>query len=278
MRKKILSLCVTVALVCTGCGDKGDTIKLDESQIQANEAEQITEISIEDPLEKLSKEELVEAVHTMEKQLEAAYIDGDTAKAKLDALTKQEISTEDIKAVGNGSKEGETVTSFNNRILFENPLAYPGATEAANNGSVNISEKVKIKPSSNWILKLGSASLDLEHTSGISGSIKVGNIEEVYDKDKLIEDVMSPCFKNFPEGKVEYKSIFLDDICWGVQGSLGLLIDNEESELICGVLGFGDISLIYTFCYKGEQSEEKDEAISLILNSVEVNGQKLRVE
>lgn len=287
MRKnatKVVTVCLVASLTlgCIGCGSKKVKIEQDPGatmQISTGETnlDAGTAVQIEDPLKNLTKEELIETVHTMENQLFEAYEQVDLNKQKLDALTNGENPTAEITSVGTGEVL-ETLNSFNGRVLFPESLMYPNSTEAANTSSVNISKMVTIKPSNNWGVKLNAASVELEHSSGISGSLRVGAITDVYDRDKLIEDVMTPFFKNFPEQTIEYKKIFLDDYSWGVQGSLPLLIDGEDAYMICGILGFANTSVSYSFCYKGSRDSEKDEAVSIILNSMTVNGQQLRVE
>ena len=144
---------------------------------------------------------------------------------------------------------------------------------------------VSIEAGSNWIVKAGTASLDLEHSSGISGTIKVGRQSFLYTDESLKNDVLGPWFRGLPPSTVTYTTININGSnAYGCQAVTPTLIDSENAYLRCGMFAnSADASgkgkcVTYIFVYRGDKDPSKDEAIMNLLNSIKIDGASVLVE
>ena len=257
MKKKLVSLIVsmTLALITlTGCGkDTGN------------------------PLDSMSKEEL----KTYCMNLEASYNQLSTEYTQLDtiyqALSTEELPNAAISLSGDGTGR-YTFNSVDSQIIFPTSFQYPAAEPVSATGSIDVVNNVSVTPGSNWILKLNGSSLELEHSSGISGTIKVGGVTETYDKSLLQSEVMEQWFINMPDNSVSYKNIFIDNTMFGVQAVTPTMIDSENAVLRCGMVSYGDYAITYIFVYRGEQDVNKDESIMNVINTINIMGNNINVE
>lgn len=246
-----LSLLVTSTLL-TGCGDK-------------------------DPLTKLSKGELIDLANE-----QAGLIEENTNRVTelenlLQGVQEEEVPTASISIMEDGT-DRMTFNSFDGKITFPTPFEYPGSTQAPNTSSINITSTLNINPTNNWAIKLNGTTLKLEHNSGISGSIKAGYIEEIYDRQALQDEVMSSFFAAFPPSTITYSKLFLADGWWGCDAQAPTRIDGEDAYIRAGMLGLGEQSFVYVFVYKSKQDATKDEAILSLLRTISMGGQQLSIE
>lgn len=192
-------------------------------------------------------------------------------------LTSEDAPTSCIDYVGDGTNQ-LTFKSVDSKIIFPASFQYPASEQVAASGSINIVNEVSTTPGSNWITKLTGSTLELEHSSGISGIIKVGGIGTLYDAEQLQSDVLQPWFESIPESSVTYQDIFIDRVKFGSQAITPTMIDSENAVLRCGMVGYGANSVTYVFVYRGAQDLTKDESILNVINSISINGVSLTVE
>lgn len=260
MKKKILSVLLVVTMVSglVACGK-------DEAEQQMS------------ALDSMTKAELIQAVIDMQSQLDTVKGEKEQVETILRGTQEEEEPTAAIGTVGDGTGR-LTFNSFDSKIIFPQGFEYPGSRQSSNMVNLNLSQNITVAPSSNWFVRCNGTTVEVEHLSGISGTFKVGNIDEIYNRDNLQTEVMSKFFENLPPENITYKNIFLDDTMWGVQATSPTLIDSQDAVLKCGMLGMGEYSLCYVFCYRGEQDVTKDETIITLLNTVKFLGKDLRIE
>ena len=258
MRKRLV-LAITVVMVVnlalTGC--KGGSEK--------------------DPMLKQSKKELVETIYTQLDEMGTLYEEIEEKETLLKGIQDEEMPSAAISSMNDGTGR-LTFNSFRDMIHFPEPFDYPGSTQISNVTSVQLSNSLKITPTSNWTFKLIGTTLELEHVSGVVGTIKVGEITEVYKRDDLQEDVFTPFFGGFPPETIKYSKIFLDETWRGLQAMTATTVDNEPAYLRAGMVGLGGQSFVYMFLYDGEKDDEKDEIIQNILKTTKMSGQEIRIE
>lgn len=255
--KRALSLGLVVALsssVLTGCGG-GD----------------------KDPLTQYKKAEVIQMYRDLEYEKNDLQIQLDELNNVMAALDEGQAPTAAISSTGDGSG-GMTFNSYDAKIIFPSSFQYPGSQQVSASGSINIINGISITPGSNWVCKLNGSTLELEHTSNISGTIKIGAVTELYNKDMLQGDVLAPWLDQLPQGGIVYNNIFLDDTMWGVQATTPTTIDSEDAFLRVGMLAFGEYSVVYVFVYRGLQDVNKDESVKSLLNSMVILGQQFSVE
>ena len=254
MTKKLIALGLIATLVTlTGCG------KNDGS------------------LDSMSKSELVELANSQMTELEQAYTKIEEAEKLLKGIQGEEVPSAAISAMGDGTGR-LTFNSFQNKIIFPKPFEYPGSTQISNTASVNITQSLNVAPTNNWALKLSGTTLELEHTSGISGKITAGEIRELYPRETMQDEVFTQFFAELPPDTVKYSKLFLDDNWWGLQAMSPTFIDSEDAFLRVGMAGIGEQCFTYSFVYKGKQDAGKDEVILTLLKTMKLFGQTLRVE
>lgn len=256
MKKRIISILLTTTLVSSllvGCGKE------------------------QDPMMQMKKEEIIEAYHTLEiekQQLDVQYSD---LQQMYYGIQSEESPTAAISITGDGSNR-LTFNSVDSKIIFPSSFNYPGAEQSVADGSLSIVNGVTVKTGSNWISKLNGTSLEVEHSTGISGTIKVGKIPAVYPAASLQSDIISPWLESLPQPTIKYTNIFSGGNQIGCQASTPTLIDSEDAYMICGMMAMGQYSVVYTFVYRGNEDLSKNESISTILNSITILGSNVSVE
>lgn len=255
MKKKSVVLVLVATMVVgslTGCGNK-------------------------DALNKNSKKEIIQMYRDLEYERDELQLALEEQENVLNSLQVGDAPTAAVSSVGDGT-DLLTFNSYDSKIIFPSSFQYPGSSQISANGKINIVDNVSVNPGSNWICKLTGPSLELEHTSKISGVIKIGHIDDLYDRSLLQSDVLSPWLASIPQENIVYNNIFLADDMWGVQATTPTVIDSEDAFLRCGMFAYGEYSCVYVFVYRGAQDINKDESITSLLNSIEVLGKNLTVE
>ena len=255
MKKKFIACILTASMITSilyGCGQS------------------------DDPVQNLSKAQLVEEYKKLEAQYNATMDQYDTLNKMYNANTNTDNPTSEISVMGDGSGR-LTLNSIDSSIIFPESFQYPGTTPVAATGKLDIIENVSVTPGTNWILKMNGSSLEMQHTGGISGTILVGSIPSNYDVNQLQYDVLDPWFQTLGVTPL-YKEIFIQKYPYGVQASAPIMIDSESAYLRCGMVGYAGISLIYIFVYRGPQDSIKDESVMSVINSIAFNKENLTVD
>lgn len=225
----------------------------------------------EDPLMSESKETLVAMINEGNTR-ETEYL---TRITELETLLKgvqgEEVQTSGIEVMGDGTGR-ETFISTDGQITFPVEFNYPGATQATNEETcVNINEAFSVKPTSNWTVKVDGASIELYHTSGISGKITAGKRDREVQKTTVgdLKTYMSDTFfSELPPESIKYSTIFINGTEFGWDASSHTFIDSEDAMLRCGLIGYSDQSLQYFFVYRGEDDSAKNEVILSLLQTI----------
>lgn len=231
----------------------------------------------EDPLSKLSKKELIAQCNAQNQQLQDNQVKIEELQTKLKGIQEDQQPTSAIVEIQDGTGRLTFKSDKDNMISFPKPLEYPNASQAPNTSSINIAEHVSIVPTINWIAKLNGTELQLQHDSGITGTIKVGKIDSIVKREEL-QPLLSEFFSNLPPETIVYSKLFLGDNNWGIEGKAPTKINEKDAYIRCGMLGIGEISFTYAFVYQGKQDNTKDETILTLLKTMKILGQQLRIE
>lgn len=261
MKKKFLSIFLVCAMTLTmlvGCGSTTEPG------------------TIEDQIKKMSKAQLKSEyvkLYTMYQDTCTKYDDLQTV---LNGIQNEEAPSAAIGITGDGTGRF-TFYSTDSKIIFPSSFQYPNSEQIAPNGSISIIDGVSVGVGSTWVYKLTGSALELEHSSGISGTIKVSKISSNYSTEILQSDAIEPWFESLPPSQITYSKIFVNKQDYGVQVKTPTLIDSEDAHLTCGMLGFGSYAITYIFVYRGDQDTSKDESINNVINSIQINGNNLLV-
>lgn len=224
----------------------------------------------QDPLMLESKETLVAMINDASEN-ELYYLD---KIAELEERIKGKVSSSNTTSgIGEVSAGIElTFNTINGKIVFPNEFNYPGSAQAPNTSSLSVSEAVKIKPTSNWTVKLTGSKVELSHSSGISGVITVGYLSREAQRQQtdLKQYLLDNFFAELPPNEIKFSSLHLDDVPFGVDCVSPTTIDEESAMLRCGMLGYGEISMQYFFVYTGERDSAKDETILSLMRTLKV--------
>lgn len=260
MKKRVTSIILIAVLVMTtlaGCGEK-------------------KELTLEQQVKKMSKADLQKNYLAIYDQYESVCAENDDLRTMLSGIQNEEVPSAAIGITGDGTGRF-TFNSTDSKIIFPTTYQYPNAEQIAPNGEISIVKDVAVGVNSTWIYKLTGANLELEHSSGISGTIKVSKIGSNYPVDILQSDVMEPWFEGLPPSELQYTKIFVNNQAYGVQAKTPTLIDSEDAFITTGMLGFGTYSVTYIFVYRGLQDSSKDESINNVVNSIRINNNSLLV-
>lgn len=247
MRKKVIAvtIAIIIAFSCVGCGGEK------------------------------SKSELQKEVSTMAMMMQEDEQKIKSLESALQALGGKDIGNE-IKMVKSGSGDISFV-EVKDVIVFENPLTYTGAVDAASDGYINVTKNVAIMPSSNWLVRLLGSGVELNHPSGISGTLRVGRIMSIIQQKELINAVLGPFISSLSPESVSYGDLFIGDTCWGKNAIVKVGKDKESKVVIVGALGHANTSIVYAFAYEGEEDKIKNEVVEVLLGTVRVNGASVTV-
>lgn len=254
MKNRILSILLIAIMLFTvvGCGKK-------------------------EGLDAYSKEEIIEAYTALNKK----NTELQTKLTEMESLYNSlNIDSQPIAAIGY-TGDGTGRLTFNSRdsmIVFPSTFQYPGAQQVKSNGSISITEGVFVSPGTNWVNKVNGTTLELEHSNGISGTIKVGQVTTAFGADKLRDEVLKPWFESAGiADKVVYTNIFTDSsqTAVGVDASVGILIDSEDAYLRCGMACVNGKTVTYVFVYRSQQDLHKDESITNTVNNIQIGNSKL---
>lgn len=221
--------------------------------------------------EDMSKKELLEEIYSLENDYMVLLEENDNYISLLSTIDSSGSTLPAITSMSDGSGN-LTFNTYDSKMIFPETWVYPESKEISSNTSIVIANNFSISPSSGWITKFNGASLELEHSSGVSGLIKVGQIPEMYDMETFQEDVIEPWFNSISRESILYSDIFVDDRMWGTQAKTPIYIDGEDAYLKAGMYGLGDYSVQYVFVYRGEKDASKDEVVDTLLNSMELLG------
>lgn len=233
-----------------------------------------------DPLMSQSKEELVSYIHTLETEANTNSERVLELEELLKGVQGEERTTSAITQFSDGTGRLTLGTDENGIIQLPAPFEYPNSLQASNSSSVAITDAITIKPSSNWVMKLVGTELQLEHSSGISGTISVGAIDKTKPRVRVEElgDAINLFFQSMPPETVKLNRIYLKKSWTGTDAIAHTFVDQSDAMIRCGLISSGDTCISYMFSYLGEQDAAKDELILTLLQTIKIGAQELRVE
>lgn len=235
---------------------------------------------VQDPLMEESKETLVDMVNTLNTE-NGNYLNRiSELETMLRGVQGEEVETSGITEMGDGTGR-LTFNSVDDVITLPVEFNYPGATQADNTSSVEINEAFSFRPTSNWTVQMSGTSIGLYHTSGISGTIKVGMRDRTAQRTTVAEVetyMKEQFFSQLPPETVKYSTLFVNGTSYGVDAESHTFIDEADARLRCGLLGYSDYSLQYFFVYTGEQDSAKDEVILSLLQTIRIYNYNLSIQ
>lgn len=263
MNKRLLTFSIVASLSIvslTGCGSKADG------------------------LQGMPKSELItayEELQTNYRDLNTKYNDLSSTASAIEVTNSADPI---IGYVSNGTGE-LTFNSKDAKVIFPTQFQYPSSSQVKANGQINLSDNISVAPGSNWVCKLNGTTLELEHSSGMSGIIKVGQLDSGAANlsfEDLRDNVLNPWFEGnkMVTSKVAYSSIFVQNStnAVGADASLSIYIDSEDAYLDCGMASVSGNTLTYVFVYRSESDDSKNESIKTLLNSIKINGGTLQIQ
>lgn len=241
----ILSLAVTMtAIALTGCGTSKADLEAENDAIMT---------------------ELVEA----QEQL-------DQLQSTIEALTGEESPTA-ISSIEDGSN-AQTFNSLNGKILFPSELTYKDSSQGPNNASINLSKTITIIPSDNWTIQMDGTTTKYSHPNGIYGTIKIGATDKVYKGEEVEPEMLEPFTSTIPYTSISNSKIYLEDVWRGMSSEMTIINNNKPAVIKCGLFGYSDVCLMYTFYYDGDKDNTKTELIDNLLKTITVGALQLRIE
>lgn len=231
-----------------------------------------------DPLFSESKESLVAMVRDQQAQLNENATTITDLETKLKGVTGEDVPPEAISTIGDGTGR-LTFNSYKNTITFPELFMYPDGAAIAAANSVSIVNGVSFAPSSNWVINMDGTTVEVEHKNSITGTIKVVGYTDVYDKEILKIRLDEWVATLPPDEAIQYTKLFVADNFSGYDVlSQNSMIDSENAVIRVGMVAYGQKAVSYAFVYRGEADTIKDEAITSLITSLQLNGQPVTME
>lgn len=118
-----------------------------------------------------TKEELQNQVNTM---ISGMVSKDEQIKTLKQMLAVYNPSLAEVQDLGNvltlAASEGAFI-NLNDRIYINNDIVIEPSTAVQNQTLLNITDSIKIRPSSNWSIQVGNGTLKLNHPNGVYGEI-----------------------------------------------------------------------------------------------------------
>lgn len=257
MKRKIIvwTIMASIAISLCGCGNKTGDPYYDGK----------------------SREDIIVMHDALMDQMGELEVEYDELLTLYNGIQSESQPTAAISITGDGTGR-ETFNSFDNRIIFPKEVAYPDSGTTTSNGSINIINGISIVPGSNWVIKMVSSGIELEHPSGISGTIKVGSQHFIKTPEQLREEVFLPLFEEMPASNIVYSNITVGGSKFGAQAKSPTLIDGEDAFVRLGLIASGNNCVVFTFVYRGANDFAKDESITSLLNTISIFGAEVIAE
>lgn len=194
------------------------------------------------------------------------------------------------KAIIGSSGDGSGRLSFysnDSKIVFPSSFAYPESLSVPSDGGVYIVSDTYVIPDSNWNMKyMPTGGLQLEHSSGISVTIKVGQTNAMPTDDELRAQILEPWFNGIPEANPTFSQITVGgDNTYGCQAITKTVIDSEDAVLRCGMFASPSKArsemgkcVTYVAVYRGKKDDNKEEILRSLLNSLNVSGNSVLID
>lgn len=200
-------------------------------------------------------------------------------ESMIDSLRGGDGSPTAISEVSDGSGM-KTFNSIGGKILFPEQLEYTGASQAPNTSKLNLSDRVSLVPSDNWVIQLNGTTTKYSHPNGIYGTIKISVITGgTVPKTETVEtEMLKPFTDAIPHTSINNSKIYIEDKWRGMASEMTLLNNEKPAVVKCGLVGYSDIAVTYSFYYEGDKDNTKTEIINNLLKSMKFGELQLRIE
>lgn len=230
-----------------------------------------------DPLMSESKETLVEMINRASED-EVYYVEKiEELEERIRGQVSSSPVTSGIGEIGAGIEL--TFKTIDSKIIFPTEFNFPGSEQAPSTSSLNVSEAVKIRPTSNWTFKVTGTGVELSHNSGITCVMTTGKLDsgKYVERSVIEEHLLDNFFSELPPSKVAFSSLHIDDAIFGVDSVCSTTIDEGPAMLRCGMLAYGELTFHYFFVYLGERDVAKDEVILSLMRTVTIWDNELSI-
>lgn len=224
-----------------------------------------------------SKEELQSENESMLMMISENEEQIKSLEATIESLKGGDGPATAISEVSDGSG-AKTFNSIGGKILFPGELQYKGASQAPNTAKLNISDRVSIAPSDNWVIQINGTTTKYSHPNGIYGTIKISTIPEVIKADLIEETMLKPFTDTIPHTSILNSKVYLEDIWRGMSSEMTILNNEKPAVVKCGLIGYADMAVTYCFYYEGDKDNTKTELINNLLKTVKFGELQMRIE
>ena len=201
-------------------------------------------------------------------------------EAKVEELEKtlQVLAGGDVTSIDSIDVGGDDsiLKAINGKVIFSKNLEYPGVEQSANESSLNLSSRIKVTPSVNWVVKMGGTKTDYVHPTGVRGTITLGNAKTMYKTDEL-EVTLDEFLGSINATNIVKGKVFLNGTERGVEAKINVIIGNRPYKARVGTLGYNGQVITFMFYYEGDTDANKDELINTLLSSIRVGEQILSI-
>lgn len=194
----------------------------------------------------------------------------------LDGMSITEVRGDSSLQVVDGKTVPEFVT-IEGKLKLPNRLKLPNASDDANNSNILVGSQFKYTPSSNWLVKMNGATLELTHPSKIWGTVKaVKVLESVLEPE--MQGILQSFFSGYPTTTISYRKVFMDDRVVGMIADAEITVDSKPYMLNVGFVTRGEFGQLYLFTYEITEQAVQQELIDLLVNSGRYGDSKIAIE
>lgn len=234
----------------------------------------------QDPYLEMSKNDLVTMARDYENQIADLHSSLDEKMQLLQGIQTQTGPEQAISEIPDGTGRLTFNEYPDGTIQLPTKLAFPDQQVTQTSNKVFITSTVSLKPNAGWNMVLDGDTIELENESlKIGAKIHVGYRDGGYFVTDYLQDYMSEnFFKDWPPENITYRVIMNEDVKTGVNAYTHTFIDSEDAYAFVGMLNFGNTTLVYSCCYRGEESQVNNEAIEALIESIEIGGVPVQIE
>jgi hypothetical protein len=271
-RKTAGAVCISAILTLTACGG-GKAAKATNDELK-----QVV-LALCDDLDTANGQ--IDALNAKVAAFQKAQVSENTVSIKSlnDGTNRTEFITEIYAENGengeNGESDAEETPESTPKITYLKAFEIDGLTKAPNTTRIILGENVSLAPSENWVARLSAGTVELSHSEGISGVLKIAKTREPL-KSASYDKAFDGFFAGFPTADITYTDVFINDAPRGRMAAVSYILNGKPSEMV--VLGVGNAGSVTLALFQYESGGTRRELVFNLLKTIAYGANPVRVE
>jgi hypothetical protein len=232
---------------------------------------------------KATNDELKQVILSLADDLDAKDERIDVMSAQIQAFQKSQASENkvSVRQIGDGTSRTQFVTGTDEsaegagKITFPKAFEIEGLTKSPNTTRIIIGDNVSLSTSENWLVTLGAGTVNLSHTEGIEGVLRIARTSEPLKTAKY-DEALKEFFAPFPTAEIVYSDVFVGDSSRGRMAEASYILDEKPVEIL--VVGVGNSGSVIVGAFQYETGGIRRELAFNLLKTLKFGENPVRVE